>query len=121
MVVIVPHVPVHQQPPSLEAKEVGTKVAELVRILRQDNPKISGSDVRVGLRVAEQELRPEIGGNPAAKWLMVVALLVGAALLGVFVYMQQQVPGGSPTTAWLMVAIGALVIVLGGIAVIRKA
>jgi hypothetical protein len=120
MVVIVPHVPIRQPEPSPEAKEVGTKIAELVRILRQGNPRISAADVRTGLRVAEQELRPEIGGNPAAKWLLVVGLLVGAALLGVFVF-EAQNQGGGPAFRWLMVAIGALVVVLGGIAVMRRA
>ena len=98
---VVPIVP--QAPPSPEAEDLGKKIAELVRLMRQENPRIGAQDVRVGLSLAEQNLRPEIGGSPATKWLLIVALLVGMVILGVFVATQQ---GQAMDIPWLMIAIG---------------
>ena len=39
-------------PPSPEAEDLGAKVAQLVRMLRQENPNLSAIDIRRGLEVA---------------------------------------------------------------------
>ena len=115
--VYIPIVPVAPTaPPSPEAQDLGKKIAELVRLMRQENPKIGPQDVRQGLSLAKQDLRPEIGGC-GAKRALVVALLVGTMVLGAFVAKTQ---GQGLDMPWMIIAIGALVMVLAGVAVLRK-
>jgi hypothetical protein len=112
---IVPVIP--QAPPSPEAQDLGQKIAELVRLMRQENPNIGPQDVRQGLSLAEQNLRPEIGCRSRTKILLVVALLVGIMVIGMFVAKRQ---GQGLDIPWMIIAIGALVVVLAGVAILRK-
>ena len=106
------HIPIiHPRPPSGDAQEVETKIAGLVRILREQNPDLRSEDIRTGLRFAEQKLRREIGElSVRPNWFLVV--LVGFSVL-VALYMLTQ---GSHLTMRIIL-IG--VIVLLGVASLR--
>ena len=87
---------VPQPPPSPEAVALGHRIAEAVRLLREEDPAIGAQDVRVGLRLAESELRSEFGGIDPHR----IAVVVGALLLvlgvGVFVAMSGRLGDQAP-------------------------
>ncbi len=81
----IPNVPIiPAAPPSPEAQDLGLKIAELVRLMRQENPKIGPAAIRQGLQLAAQNLRPEIGGSGGAIVALAVAGVVGVTVLGLF-------------------------------------
>lgn len=83
------------------------KIAELVRILRSDDPSIRSEDVRHGLRLAERELRDEAGG-PNTTALTLLVLLIGGVAFGVaFFYTQGGEVGVMP---FLMASIFVLLL-----------
>ena len=73
-------------PPSKEAIELGKKIAEAVRMLRDQNPAIRPADVRRGLRLAESELRSSMGGGNPAHYAL-AATVVMIIVAGVVAYM----------------------------------
>jgi hypothetical protein len=114
MIVLVPHAP-----PTPEAVELGTKIADLIRLMREENSRIRPQDVRVAFRIAEQDLRAEIGGGVAPRVLIVMAVLTAVGVLGMFVA-KQQAQGADTPIPWLMISIGVMVAVLGALAIFRK-
>ena len=111
----IPIVPVTPaSPPSPEAQDLGLKIAELARLMRQENPNIGAADIRQGLQLAAQNLRPEIGGPRVAIVLLTFAAVVGMTILGLFL-----AKGGmdrpwsiAPVTFWIIGGIAAAVCVL---------
>ncbi len=97
--VYIPNVPiVPAAPPSPEAQDLGLKIAELVRLMRQENPNIGAADIRQGLQLAAQNLRPEIGGTRVAIVLLAVAGVVGVTVLGLFLAKGGMDQSGSRAT-----------------------
>ncbi len=81
----IPNVPIiPAAPPSPEAQDLGLKIAELVRLMRQENPKIGPAAIRQGLQLAAQNLLPEIGGSGGSIVALAVAGVVGVTVLGLF-------------------------------------
>jgi len=82
--------PVYVPPPhaSLEARELGGRIAEAIRDYQQDHPRMADADVQQALRIAQ--MQTGVGG---AKRVMV--LLVGLTLalvlftLGVVMFMNR--------------------------------
>ncbi|MCA8948269.1 MAG: hypothetical protein KDE27_02130 [Planctomycetes bacterium] len=66
-----PHVP------GPRAQSLGRRISAAVRLLREEDPSITADDVRVGLRLADAELRAELGGRSPAR----IALLLGVAMV----------------------------------------
>ncbi|MHC5063034.1 MAG: hypothetical protein ACYTG5_03555 [Planctomycetota bacterium] len=115
------HVPVQPpNPPSAKAKEVGAKVAELVRILRQEDPEIGRTDVEQGLTLATAELRRELGGGTAVAPLVMLglALMFG---VGIFTYFLFQRGGGQQSVVWIALSLGMMVMMLILFLVLRRA
>jgi len=56
-------------------------MAELIRIFRENDPDLNLLDVRQAMKVAEADVRSEIGGAAVSTSLM-VALLIGLAVAG---------------------------------------
>ena len=80
------YVPVHvptTTAPSRRARELSRQVVELVRILREEDEKISAMDVQTGLQLAQQELRKELGGSQKA---LVLTVLAASAVVGALVF-----------------------------------
>ncbi len=104
------HVPVQPQiPASAKAQELGSKVAELVRILRKEDPEISRTDVEQGLALATAEMRRELGGGSgAAVVMLVLAVTLAVGILAFFII---QGTVGRQSVLWILagLAIGLLV------------
>ena len=116
MVVHVPHIPiVPPAPPSPEAQELGSKIAELVRLMRQENPKIGVGDIRQGLQLATQNLRPEIGGAGGAMALLTIAVVVALAVLGVFVAKSEGPVLFAPSMLSIIITVVAIVLVIAAL------
>ncbi len=113
MVVHIPHIPITPPaPPSPEAQEVGSKIAELVRLMRQENPKIGPQDIRQGLQLATQNLRPEIGGSGGVMVMLFVAASVALLVLGVFIAKSEGPVLGAASMFSLIITTVAIVLVI---------
>ena len=111
--VYIPIVPVTPAaPPSPEAQDLGLKIAELVRLMRQENPEIGPADIRQGLQLAAQNLRPEIGGSGGAIVALSVAVVVGLAILGVFIAKSDGQVLGRSTMLSIVVMVGILLVII---------
>ena len=98
---------------------IARQIADLIRLMREENSRIRPQDVHVAFRIAEQDLRAEIGGGVAPRVLIAMAVVIGVGVLGVFVA-KQQAQGADTPIPWLMISIGVMVVVLGAVAVLRK-
>ena len=110
-----------QAPPSPEAQDLGLKIAELVRLMRQENPKIGPAAIRQGLQLAAQNLRPEIGGSGGAIVALAVAGVVGVTVLGLFLAKGGMDQSGSrPTVFFWVIGIATVICFLLAIKLKRK-
>ncbi len=119
----IPNVPIiPAAPPSPEAQDLGLKIAELVRLMRQENSNIGAADIRQGLQLAAQNLRPEIGGPRVAIVLLAVAGVVGVTVLGLFLAKGGMDQPWSMATVifWIIGGIAAAVRVVLAIKLKRK-
>lgn len=108
-------VPVTPPPPSPRAMELGMKVADLIRIYKQEYPDMSFMEVTQAMRVAEKETRPEFGGINASKQAALIGLiLVVVLLIGLLFFFSRS--GGEMPPFLLMAIIGAMVV--AGLAVV---
>jgi hypothetical protein len=112
-------VPVTPPQPSQEARELGRKMAELVRIFREGYPNLSFTEVRQAMRVAESELGSEFRGA-GARMTVAIALTVAALMVGVFTFLLFSQPDGLPPYALMVVIIGLLVVGLAAVAAVRR-
>ncbi len=91
-------------PPSAAAQELSAKVAELVRILHEENPDISANDIRVGLRLAERELIRGAGQRMALAG-GVLALMFG---LGIAMFFLKGEGNAPPKVLMIGIAVAVL-------------
>ena len=118
---IVPLVPVIVPPePSPRAKDLGARIAELIRIYREKSPDIGMTEVRQAMTVARELVRKEVRGGgiaPAFFIGLVVSLLLGAALLSFFLWR----PAITSSPFLIMAAAGLVIlIVLAAVAAARR-
>jgi hypothetical protein len=82
------------QPPqhaSLRARELGNRITQVIQEFTRSYPDASASDIYNGMRIAEANLKSELGGTPAARKLILISLLISLLLaLGVFLFMARQ-------------------------------
>jgi hypothetical protein len=85
---------VPSQPPqhaSPRARELGNRIASLIKEFKHSYPDTSASDIYNGMRIAEANLKSELGGTLAARKLILVSLLISLLLaLGVFLFVANQ-------------------------------
>ncbi len=101
-------------PPSPEAQERGRHLTDVINAYQADHPDMSPLEVRQAIQLA----RRTGGGTDAKMAITAIAVgLVAMMALGLFFFRSspnmEQVP-------WLMIAIGAMVVVLGVVAVIKS-
>jgi hypothetical protein len=108
MVLIIPH----QPGPTPEAEALSTKIAELVRLCREENSAIRSEDVRVAMRLASGRL----SGGGSAQLTSALLLLLGVFVAGLVVYFNNF--AGSPPN--IAMVIGGLIAVLAVVAAIAK-
>lgn len=71
-------------PPSRNARDLGGRLADVVRDAKKQNKKLSYLEVTQAMRLAAREVRDELGGmTNRAQLLLVVALLFGICVAGV--------------------------------------
>jgi hypothetical protein len=102
-------------PPSPEAKALAAKIAELVRILRSEDPDIDRRDVEQALRLAQEQLRAELGGLDTRRVAIFAGLLSALAGVGVFVAISDPSPG-----AMLWIAGAAVILVAVALVAARR-
>jgi hypothetical protein len=81
--------PIIPRAPSQGARELGHKVAQLIREELTSNPQLSTVDVEAALRVGLEDLRADIGGLSRVALVMLTALAVLLAG-GVFAFVLSQ-------------------------------
>ena len=107
-------------PPSPRAQELGNRMAELVRIYREEYPDLTSQEVRQAMDVAHGQVRKELGGtNPAILAALITGIL---AMLGLFAFLliqRQQTPGGGLPIPYLVISIAvvaALIVIAARVA-----
>jgi hypothetical protein len=109
--------------PSPQAEELGQKMAELIRIYRESYSDLNMTEVKQAMGIAENDVRPDLGGrNP--QMAMVMGLLLGFALLAglLFFYMSQRGGGGFPGGNWsIIMIVGALALGLAVVFAVKAA
>jgi hypothetical protein len=109
---IVPVVPVIVPPePSPRAKDLGAKIAELIRIYCEKSPDIDMTEVRQAMTVAQGLVRKEVrgGGVTTAFTIgLLVSLLLGAAALSFFLWRPAMT-----SAPFIIMAATGLILVIG--------
>jgi len=105
-------VPVTPPPPSARARALGDKMAELIRIFRESDPGLTMPDIKQAMTLAAEDVRAEIGGG-RLQYPVLIALLVGVVLAGLFValYVRRSGIGVSPLV--LVVVVGLIIVGIG--------
>ena len=81
---------VPSQPPqhaSMRARELGNRIASLIRDFKHSYPDTSASDIYNGMRIAEANLKSELGSTLAARTLILVSLVVSLLVAFVVFFM----------------------------------
>jgi len=114
---IVPVVPVIVPPePSRRAKDLGAKMAELIRIYREEYPDISMTEIRQAMAVAQSSVRKDVSGGGLATSFTIailISLALGGALLFFFLWRPEMT-----SMPIMIMAITALMVLLGLIALV---
>ncbi len=84
-------VPITPPQASPRARELAREITEAVRKYRADNPNLSRMDLQQALRVAQNDLKGDLGGSVTVTTIL-VALGLALALLGgiLFFFLQQR-------------------------------
>ena len=112
------HVPTPPPAPSKKARELAAKLAELVRILRREDPSISRGEVEQGMRLAQDELRRELGGGSSRA--LIITLLAGLLALGVAGFFMSANPSTIQAKPMIIIGVIAALGLLGLIAAASK-
>ena len=95
-------------PPTARARELGQRIAQLVRDYRAESRSMSGIEVRQAFLVARSELGREGGGNPQ----LIIGVVIGLiALLGlaVLLFLRQDGAASPTTIIWLVAGVTIVV------------
>ena len=112
-------VPVTPPPPSPRAMELGKKVADLIRIYKQEYPDMNFTEVAQAMRVAEKEVRPDFGGISVSTQAILVGLILVVMLMIGFVFFFSRAGGEMPPLL-LMAIIGVMVFVGFAVAIAKR-
>ena len=112
-------VPIIPSSPSRQAQELGCKMAELVRIFREDDPNLSFIDVRQAMRVAERELSSEFHGAGLQK-MAAIGVLMAVLLAGLFAFFFFSRSGTVPSNIMMISAIGVVVVGIAALLVVKN-
>jgi len=104
-------VPVHSQPPSQRAQELGQEITRIVKEYHGDHRNLSWQEVNQSFRVAQAHLRSSFGrmGANTAALVSVIGGLVAMFLGGILVYAKKT---GIDIPVYPILGLGALIIVL---------
>jgi len=111
------------QTPSRKAQDLGHKVAELVRIYREEDPGLNLTDVKQAFGVAENEVRSDFGGI-GANLRLVMVLCIGLLMAGLLAFLffarsNDLNPQSLPVVLIALVVAGVAVLVITLFAVKR--
>jgi hypothetical protein len=93
-------------PPSRRATELGQKVIELLEIYKEQDPKLSFTDVQQALRMAERSFRSRAGGL-AVPLMVGIALFLAFAVGGLVLFLSRS--GTSSPHLIIMIIVGLAV------------
>lgn len=115
------HVPVQPQI-SPKAMELGAKIAELVRILREKDPSIGRADVEQGISLAQAELRKELGGRSAGPQLRLILGVAVIAMLGAGIgaFSIKSEMGGGASMLWVITGLAIGLPVVGSLLLLLR-
>lgn len=85
-------VPVHVPQPSERAKDLGLKMADLIRIYKQERPDLTMIEVRQAMQVAQAELRSDFPGLGSIA--VIIGVLVAVMLAGIIAFLFMAKSGG---------------------------
>jgi hypothetical protein len=112
---MVAFVPVVHSTPSPRAEALGQRLAETIEQYRQQNPDLSGLDVRQATEIA---LSRAGGASTAKPALIAVAVALAAAGLAFALAADKGIVGGDKWMPMLLIA--AIALVLGVVAVLKR-
>ena len=73
--------------PSPEAQDLGSRLADLIRLARQGNPDLGMRDIDQSLEVALRTIHAEMGSGVRVRVLAILLLLVGLMIFGLVIYL----------------------------------
>jgi hypothetical protein len=114
MIVIVPP----QEPPSPAAQDLGAKIAQLVQLVREENPDVTAQDVQQAFQLARERLRGELAGVDRQRLVLIIGAVLGLLLAAGFFVFRTQGGGDWPMVA---VTVGVLVVGLLAVAIVAAA
>jgi len=106
-------------PPTARARELGQRIAQLVRDYRAENHSMSGVEVSQAFLVARSDLGRGGGGNPQT----VVGIALGlVALLGlaVLLFLKQDGAASPTNIIWLVAGVAIVVGLVAAFAALRS-
>lgn len=107
--------------PSRQARDLGARVTELIRLMRHLHPELCARDVRKALRIAERNVRCELRDARPRRALRMLAGLGSTLGLGIAVLALRSdgARAGSMLVLFLTV-LGALALGLAGVFLWRR-
>ena len=81
------YVPIQQETPSKQAKELGEKLADVVREELKQDRKLKGRDVLMALQVAKRSLLTDLGLKAtSAQMVVLLAALLLVLVVGLAIF-----------------------------------
>jgi hypothetical protein len=109
-------VPVTPPPPSPRATELGQKMVELIRIFKNEDPKLNMTDIRQAMHIALRNVGSEMGGFAGARIAVIIGLILALVLGFLVLFLSRS--GGGTEVSWIMIAVvGVIILALGVVAV----
>ena len=108
-------VPVIPATPSPRAEALGQRLAETIEQFRQQNPDLSGLDVRQATQIAVSR-----SGGAGAPPRVVLALVAAMAVAGLALALATDKPGAGGETWPLLMLIGGIALALGVVVMLKR-
>ncbi|MFH2003121.1 MAG: hypothetical protein ABIK28_25880 [Planctomycetota bacterium] len=111
-------VPVHVPHPSKRAKDLGHKMAELIRIYKSEDTQLTFMDIRQALRVAEREVQSEFPGLTGVR--LVAILMAGCLAAGLFAFFMIERSGAEAPPMAIIIALAIMVISIFAVVIAKQ-
>jgi LPXTG-motif cell wall-anchored protein len=108
-------IPVVPSTPSPRAEALGQRLAETIEQFRQQNPDLSGLDVRQAMQIAVSR-----SGGTSAPAPVLLALVAAVAVAGLALALAADKPRAGGESWTLMMLIGGIALALGVVVMLKR-